>query len=100
MWLNIAYIILTAIGTGTLSLTGIVDAQQATQIVAFAGLLAGIINIVMHAYSSSAPGPAAPADPPVVRAAERVAALSADANPAIIAQTKAAATAAVAAHTP
>jgi hypothetical protein len=69
MWLNIAYLILTAIGTGALSLTGIVSPAQATQIVAVAGLLAGILNIVLHAYSSSVPGPAAPPDSPNVKAA-------------------------------
>jgi hypothetical protein len=100
MWLNIAYLVLAAIGTGALSLGGVVDAQQATQIVALAGLLAGVLNIVLHAYSGSAPGPAAPSDPPVVRAAMRVADLPSNAGAAVIAAAKGAATAAVAAHVP
>jgi hypothetical protein len=100
MYLNIAYLILAAIGTGALSLSGIVDAQQATQIVAVAGLLAGVLNIVLHADSSSVPGPLAPPDPKVVLAAQAVADLPKSASQATINETKAAATAAVTAHIP
>ena len=100
MYLNIAYLVLAAIGTGALSLSGIVNGQQATQIVAVAGLLAGVLNIVLHADSSSVPGPLAPPDPKVVQAAQAVADLPSNAGPAVIASAKAAATAAVAAHVP
>jgi hypothetical protein len=43
------------------------------QIVAWAGVLAVPLNILLHSFSSSTPGPAAPADPPVVVAATVVA---------------------------
>ena len=84
MYLNIAYLILAAIGTGALSLSGIVDAQQATQIVAVAGLLAGVLNIVLHADSSSAPGPLAPPDPKIVLDAQAVADLPTGSGPAVV----------------
>ncbi len=100
MWLNIAYLVLAAIGTGALSLGGVVDAQQATQIVALAGLLAGVLNIVLHAYSGSTPGPAAPPDSKAVVAAMKVQDLSPSATAAQISAIKDAAKAAITAHVP
>jgi hypothetical protein len=100
MWLNIAYLILAAIGTGALSLSGVVSGEQATQMVAIAGLLAGVLNIILHADSSSAPGPLAPPRPPVVVAAQKVADLPPNAPQALITATKSVASAAVADHVP
>jgi hypothetical protein len=67
--------LLTAISTGTLSLAGIVNAQQATLIIAVCSSLVTIIGIVMSAFSSSAPGPLAPQDSPAVVAATKSAAI-------------------------
>jgi hypothetical protein len=71
MWIKIVIAILTAITTGSLSLTGLVSAATATQIVAVAGIGVTVLGIVMSAYSSSAPGPLAPPDPPSVVAATK-----------------------------
>lgn len=92
--------ILTAIATGGLSFTGILDPAQCATLVAVCSSLIVIIGIVMSGFSSSAPGILSPQDPPVVVAATAVANLPSNANPATIAQTKAAATAAVVAHQP
>ena len=101
IWINVILAVLTALSTGALSLSGIVSPEQATQIVAFAGVGATIINLIMHSYASSQPGPAAPADPPVVIAAEKVAALDSSTDSAAkISAVKAQATQAVAAHQP
>lgn len=98
IWINVILAILTAVSTGALSLSGLVSPATATQIVAFAGVGATILNLVMHSYASSQPGPAAPADPPVVVAAQKVADLPLSASPAVVAQTKRAATEAVTEH--
>ena len=66
MWIKIILALLTAITTGTLSFTGLVSPSVATQIVAYAGVALTVLSIVMSAYSSSAPGPLAPPDPPAV----------------------------------
>ena len=70
MWIKIILALLTAISTGALSFTGIVSPAVVTQIVAFAGVAVTVLGIVMSAYSSSAPGPLAPPDPPAVIHAE------------------------------
>ena len=57
IWLNVAYQVLTAITAPTLQALGIADA---TKVVAIAEAAAGMINIVLHAYSSNASGPLAP----------------------------------------
>jgi hypothetical protein len=100
IWINVILAILTAVSTGALSLSGIVSPATATQIVAFAGVGATILNLIMHSYASSQPGPAAPPDPPVVLAAQKVADLPSNASTLTIASTKAAAEAAVTAHQP
>jgi hypothetical protein len=56
--------LLTAITSGSLSLSGIVSQQTATLIVAVCSSLLVIFGIVTSAYSSSAPGPLAPPDSP------------------------------------
>lgn len=58
LWMNIIIGILTALTTGGLSLTGIVNAQQAQGIVTLASFVLVILNIISHAYSSPTPGPA------------------------------------------
>lgn len=73
MWVKIVIAVCTALTTGALSLGGLVSAATATQIVAVAGTLVTVLGIIMSAYSSSQPGPAAPADPPVVQAATKLA---------------------------
>ena len=70
------------------------------QIVAWAGVLAVPINIVLHAFSSSQPGPASPPDPRVVMAAAAVAALPPDASETSIQIAKSIATRAIVAHVP
>ena len=73
-----------------------------TQIVAWAGVLAIPLNLVLHSFSSSQPGPAAPADPPVVVAATNVANLPPNApetSPRVIVA-KSIATRAIADHQP
>jgi hypothetical protein len=67
---------------------------------AFATILLNALNGALHLYSSSAPGPLAPADPAVVLAATRVADLSPTASPSDIVAAKSAANAAVARHMP
>ena len=69
-----------------------------TQIVAWAGVLAIPLNLVLHLFSSSKPGPAAPADPPVVIAATTVANLPPNAPAPAVQVAKAIATRAVADH--
>lgn len=100
MIIKIVLALLTAISTGTLSLAGVVSPQTATLIIAIAGTAVTILGIVMSAYSSSAPGPLAPADPPVVLAAERVANLPSDSSVGAIQAAKGAAKAAVDQHQP
>lgn len=71
MWIKIVLAVLTALTTGTLSLNGLVSPATATQIVAIASIAVVVLGIVMSAYSSSAPGPLAPVDPPAVVAAQK-----------------------------
>jgi hypothetical protein len=56
IWLNIAYQILTGVTATMLSSFGVADASH---VVAICESLAGVINIVLHAFSSSTPGPLA-----------------------------------------
>ena len=94
--IKIVLTLANAIGNGSLALTGIVSTQQATSIALGCQFLVAAIGIGMSAFSSSAPGPLAPADPPVVVAAKKVADLPADALPRDIVKAKSAANAAVA----
>ena len=50
------------------------------QIVAWAGVAAVPINLILHAFSAPVAGPAAPPPPPVVKAANALAALPPDAG--------------------
>lgn len=100
IWINVAVALLTLIASGGLSLSGIVSPATAGQIVTIAGTALAVINAVMHAFSSSVPGPLAPPDPPVVVEAQKVADLPSNAGPAVVKAAKAAATAAVTDHQP
>ncbi len=66
IWLNIAYAVLTGLTAPMLQAAGIAHAEQ---VIAWAALIAMPLNIMIHAYSSSEPGPLAPPDTPEVRAA-------------------------------
>ncbi len=59
LWLNIIYQVITGISAPTLQAFGIADA---TKVAAILESIAGVLNIVMHAYSSTVPGPLAPQD--------------------------------------
>lgn len=96
--LNAAYVTLTGLSLPVVSALGFSD--HASQIVAWAGLVAIPLNLALHAISNSTPGPLAPPDAPVVIAAQKVADLPSDAGPIKIEQTKAAAVAAVDNHNP
>ena len=61
IWLNIAFAVLTGLSAPALQAAGIVDASQ---VVAVAALVAMPLNIILHAYSSSTPGPLASPDKP------------------------------------
>lgn len=100
MIIKIVLALLTAISTGTLSLTGIVSPQTATLIVAVAATLVTILGIVMSAYSSSTPGPLAPPDSLSVIAATKVANLTADDSLSKVNTTKQAAIDAVTSRNP
>jgi hypothetical protein len=69
--LNALYAVLTGLTVPVVDLLGFTGHDA--QIVAWAGIAAVPLNIVLHAFSSSQPGPAAPADSPVVQAATVVA---------------------------
>lgn len=75
--LNALYAVLTGLTVPVVDSLGFPGHDA--QVVAWAGILAVPLNMILHAYSSSIPGPAAPADPPVVQAATRVASLPPDA---------------------
>lgn len=60
IWLNIGYAILTGISAPALQAAGVADAAQ---VVAIAALIAMPLNIIIHAFSSTLPGPLAPQDP-------------------------------------
>ena len=59
IWLNVAYAVLTGLTAPMLQAAGIANAQQ---VVAWSALIAMPLNVMMHAYSSTAPGPMAPPD--------------------------------------
>lgn len=67
IWLNVAYAVLTGLTAPMLQAAGIAHAEQ---VIAWAALIAMPLNIVLHAVSSTAPGPLAPPDPPAGRAAK------------------------------
>jgi hypothetical protein len=71
IWLNIAYGLLTGLTTATVDALGF--SGHETQIIAWAGIIAIVLNGVLHGFSNSTPGPLAPPDPAVVVAAQAVA---------------------------
>ncbi len=66
IWLNVAYAVLTGLTAPMLQAAGVAHAEQ---VIAWAALIAMPLNIIIHAFSSSQPGPLAPPDPPKVKAA-------------------------------
>lgn len=76
------------------------EAKAIVQTAGFIFMIYGGINSAGNFYSSSKPGALAPADPPVVVAAQAVASLPPTANPAVVAQTKKIAQEAVVEHQP
>ena len=98
--LKIVLTIANAVVNGTIVLTGVVSPQTATAVFAVCQVLVSVIGIVLTAFSSSKPGPLAPADPAVVVAATKVADLKPSDHPMTIATTKSAAIAAIENHNP
>lgn len=96
--LNILYGILTGLTLPVVDQLGFTGHD--TQILAWAGLLAIPLNGIMHAIASSSPGPLAPADPPSVVAAQKVADLTADDSPGKVLAVKAEAKAAIDSRNP
>lgn len=66
-----------------------------TSTAAFLNIIFNGVNTVLHLYSSSAPGPLAPADPPAVVAAQKVADLPAATPTPVVTAAKDAAVAAI-----
>jgi hypothetical protein len=98
--LNALYLLLTGLTLPIVDSLGF--GNHDAQVVAWAGFLAIPLNMLMHAFSSSTPGPAAPADPPVVKAAQAVADLPPnvpETSPRVVIA-KAIATRAIADHQP
>lgn len=75
-------------------------AKDVVQTAGFIFTIYGALNSAGNFLSSSKPGALAPADPPVVVAAQAVASLPASADPATVALTKKVAQEAVVAHQP
>lgn len=59
IWLNIIYAIVTGVSAPSLQAAGVAHAEQ---FVAIMALVALPLNVIIHAFSSSAPGPLAPPD--------------------------------------
>jgi hypothetical protein len=96
--LNAAYAVLTGLTVPVVDALGFPGHD--VQVVAWAGIAAVPLNMILHAFSSSEPGPAAPADTPAVQAATVVANLPVDAKPSQIAAAKSVATQAIADQKP
>ena len=56
LWLNVIYAVLTALTAPMLQAAGVADAEH---VIGIAALVAMPLNIILHAYSSSTPGPMA-----------------------------------------
>jgi hypothetical protein len=78
IWINIVYALLTGLTIPTLNALGFT--AHAPLILAWAGIIAVILNGILHGFSSSDPGPAVQADPKVVKAAAALADLPATAG--------------------
>jgi hypothetical protein len=96
--LNALYAVLTGLTVPVVDSLGF--GGHDAQIVAWAGIAAVPLNMILHAYSSSQPGPAAPADPPIVRDAQAVADLPPNAPATAVQIAKSIAVRAVADHQP
>ena len=96
--LNALYAVLTGLTVPLVDALGF--SGHGDQIVAWAGIAAVPLNILLHAFSSSQPGPASPPDPPVVVASTVVAHLPPNAPAPAVQIAKAIATRAVADHKP
>ena len=59
IWLNVLYAILTGLSAPMLQAAGIANSEQ---VIAWAALIAMPLNVVLHAFSSTVPGPLAPPD--------------------------------------
>lgn len=94
--LNAAYAVLTGLTVPLVDSLGFPGHD--TQIVAWAGVMGVVLNIVLHAYSSSQPGPASPPDPKVVQDATAVANLPPNAPATAVQIAKAIASRAIADH--
>lgn len=73
LWVKLVLTVLNLIASGGISFTGLVSPQTAVEIGGGAQVAITLIGAVMSAFSSSTPGPLAPADPPVVVAATKLA---------------------------
>ena len=100
LWIKNALLILNLVANGSITFAGLVSPQTAIAIVAVAQILISVLGSIMTAYSSSKPGPLAPADPPVVAAATRLAELPSTASAAEVNRAKSAVTNAAATHIP
>jgi hypothetical protein len=95
--------VLSLIAQGGLKLPMGIPADWVPIIVSWDNFLIGIYLAaapIMAGFSSSTPGILAPADPPAVVAAQKVADLPANASPALVAKTKAEAQTAIVDHQP
>jgi hypothetical protein len=92
IWLTIAYGVLSGLSVKAIEALGF--HAHASVIYAWCGLGAVVISTILHAYSSSDPGPLAPPDPLVVKEAQALADLPATATSAAVANASARLTAA------
>lgn len=86
--LKIVLTVANGVVNGTLGLTGVLDPQQTAIAIAASQVVITVIGMFAAAYSSSAPGPLAPPDPPAVVAATRVTALPSNATPSEVGAAK------------
>lgn len=98
IYVKISLTVLNLVANGSISLAGAVSPQTATAIVAVCQILITLLGALMTAYSSSAPGPLAPADPKVVQAATKLADLPPGSMPRTVTEAKNAVMAAVNDH--
>lgn len=73
MWVKLVLTVLNLIANGSISFAGIVSPQTGIAIGGGCQIAITIIGAIMSAFSSSAPGPLAAPDPPVVQAATKLA---------------------------
>lgn len=73
LWVKFFLTLLNLIANGGISFAGLVSPQTAVAIGGGCQFAITIIGGVMSAFSSSAPGPLAPPDAPVVQAATKLA---------------------------